>query len=62
MVREAYPALEVDAAQQRRVGAALTEGWETGAIGNTRQAARLLVELWDLHRHAAGTTAGAVSR
>lgn len=50
MVREAHPDLGPSASHQERVKKALAEAWEDGRVANTRQAARMLVEHWDLYR------------
>ncbi len=50
MVREAHPGLPVNAAHEHVVKKALANAWEEGRVTNTRQAARMLVEHWDLFR------------
>lgn len=50
MVREAHPDLDPGASHQERVKKALADAWEEGRVANTRQAARMLVEHWDLYR------------
>ncbi|MSP55865.1 MAG: hypothetical protein EXR69_09725, partial [Myxococcales bacterium] len=50
MVREAHPDLAPPQSDQLAVSRALAAAWEDGRATNTRQAARMLVEFWDLYR------------
>lgn len=51
MVRDAAPDLAPNAAHEHLVKRALAAAWDSGTVTNTRQAARMLVEHWDLYRH-----------
>lgn len=50
IVRDAHPGLTSNAAHEHMVKRALASAWEEGRVTNTRQAARMLVEHWDLYR------------
>ena len=50
MVQDAHPSLVSNPAHEHVVKKALATAWESGRVTNTRQAARMLVEHWDLFR------------
>ncbi|MFH1469884.1 MAG: BREX system ATP-binding domain-containing protein [Pseudomonadota bacterium] len=52
LYRRVHPALDPPESHRRRVQACLTGGFRRGEITTTRQAARLVVEFWDLYRHS----------
>ena len=52
LYRRVYPALDPPERHRRQVQACLTKGFWRGDLTTTRQAARLVVEFWDLYRHS----------
>ena len=50
MVRQVYPELDPEPDHRQRVTRALAMGFRSGDVSTTRQAARMVVEFWDLYR------------
>lgn len=50
LVRSAWPALDPPAKDRAWIAHALRDAYDAGTVTSTRQAARLLVEFWDLYR------------
>lgn len=60
LYREAWPHLDPPEADRRVVKAAITGAFRRGEMQNTRQAARLVVEFWDLYRSDAARALAAL--
>lgn len=50
LVREAYPDLDPEPAHRALLERALARAFQDGTVQSTRQAARMVVEFWDLYR------------
>ncbi len=50
LAARAWPGFSALPAHRRRLARALQDGWDEGVVQTTRQAARMVVEFWDLYR------------
>lgn len=60
LVQQVYPGFEPDPAARTAIRTLLGRAMEEGTVQSTRQAARLVVEYWDLYRRSPRAAANAV--